>query len=370
MLALLHRQGGRPNSLHRLKFFVAAIRCCAISVFILPLFITGCGVHQPSLGQGTASYRTLPDKYQKKALNYEVKGQLREAIQSWWIVLSFHPDDVEIKGKISALNQEAMAQADGHFKKGVNYYQKGRLKDARREFLLVLAYDQDHQLALDYLKTKLQRPVFRTYAVQAGDTVRDIAEKEYSDPQKFFLITAFNDVDSSKELVAGTLLQLPLLGKNFLGKKDSAQNMPKYTAMPTEAPRPKNKSVATYSPEKMSQEASQTRNEKQSVATNDLAKYQQARKFLEQEEYEKSYKMLLSVDIDFRDVRQLKATTEVFLQQEADAHYRKGISYFLSENLDKAIEEWVEVLRLRPNHLKAQKDLQNARKMQKKVEKY
>ena len=224
---MLHRQGGRPNSLHQLKFFVAALRCCAIFVFILPLFFTGCGVHQPSLNKGTGSYRTLPDKYQKKALNYEAKGQLREAIQSWWIVLSFHPDDVEIKEKISALNQEAIAKADGHFKKGVNYYQKGQLRDARREFLLVLAYDQDHGLALDYLQTKLQRPLFRTYAVQAGDTVRDIAVKEYSDPQKFFLITAFNDVDSSKELVAATLLQLPLLGTNFLGKKDSAQNMPK-----------------------------------------------------------------------------------------------------------------------------------------------
>lgn len=370
MLVLLQRWGGRPNNLHQVKFFVAALRCCAVFVFILPLFFTGCVAHQPSLGKGTGSYRTLPAKYQQKALNYEVKGQLREAIQSWLIVLSFHPDDVEIKEKINALNQEAMAKAGGHFKKGVNSYQKGRLGDARREFLLVLAYDQDHGLALDYLKNKLQRPVFRIYAVQAGDTVRDIAVKEYSDPQKFFLITAFNDVDSSKELVTGTLLQLPLLGKNFLGKKDSAQNMPQYTAMPTEAPRPKNKGEATSAPEKISQKASQTSDKQQSDVTDELAKYQQARKFLEQEEYEKSYHMLLSVNIDFRDVRQLKATTEVFLQQEADAHYRKGISYFLSEDLEKAIEEWEEVLRLRPNHLKAKKDLQNARKMQKKVGNY
>jgi tetratricopeptide (TPR) repeat protein len=349
MFALQHRQGRQPRILHHVAL--------AFLMFFLPLFFTGCGVHQPSLGKGTGTYKTLPGKYQNKALDYEGRGQFPEAIQSWWIVLSFHPDDLEIKERIRSLNKKTIAKADGYFTKGVNFYQKGRFRDARREFLLALAYDQNHGLALDYLKTKLQHPIFMTYAVKSGDTVRKVAAKEYNDPQKYSLIMAFNDVDSSRELVTGTLLQLPLLGSDFLSKKNSTQGMPKYAALPTEPSSSKN----------ILQEAGQTTNVKQSEGRSDLANYQQARKFLEQEEYEKSYKVLLSVSVDFRDVRQLKATTEVFLQQEADAHYRKGISYFLAENLDKAIEEWEEVLRLRPNHLKAQKDLKNARKMLKRV---
>ena len=370
MLAVCYRQGKHFKSLFMIRSFDAALRCCAFLVFLAPLFFAGCAVHQQSLKMGEGTYRILPDKYQKKALDYEAKELFPQAIQSWRIVLGFHPHDRQIKERINSLSKKSQAKAGEHFNKGVKFYKHGQFRDARREFLLTLAYDQNHDMALDYLKTKLQRPVFKRYVVHPGDTVKKIAARELHDPQKYILIMAFNDTDPSGELTEGTLLQIPLLGKDFLSKKDSAQVMPQYVVTPTEPSRPKNKPVSTIPPKNTPQEVAQTTDKKQSDATRDLANYLQARKFLEQEDYEKTFQMLLSVDIDFRDVRQLRASTEVFLQQEADAHYRKGISYFLSENLDKAIEEWEEVLRLRPDHLKAQKDLQNARKMQQRVKKY
>lgn len=76
------------------------------------------------------------------------------------------------------------------------------------------------------------------------------------------------------------------------------------------------------------------------------------------------------IDANYRDVAKLIAATEVSVQQEADAHYRKGISYYLSEELDKAIKEWEEVLRLRPDDLKAKKDLFNARRLKEKINKF
>ena len=371
MLALWCRQEKQLKSLYQIRSFVTALRCGVLLLFLFtPLFFAGCAGYQQSLKTGKDSYRILPNKYQKKALAYEARGLFPQAIQSWWIVLGFQPDDMKVKERIRSLSKKTKDKASDHFNKGVKFYQHDQLKQARREFLLTLAYDQKHDLALDYLKTKLQRPVFKTYVVQSGDTVQKIAAKELHDTQKYFLIMAFNDFDPSRELIAGSLLQIPLLGKNFLGKKNSVQSMPQYAAMPVEPRKPKNKPVVTISQKNIPQEVAQSTDEKRSDTSRDLANYQQARKFLEQEEYEKSLQMLLSVDIDFRDVRQLKATTEVFLQQEADAHYRKGISYFLSENLDKAIEEWEEVLRLRPGHLKAKKDLQNARKIQQRERKY
>ncbi len=99
----------------------------------------------------------------------------------------------------------------------------------------------------------------------------------------------------------------------------------------------------------------------------DKVHYQKAKELLDREEYLDALRILRSVDRDYRDVEKLIAYTEVFLQQEADAHYRKGISYYLSENLDMAIREWEEVLRLSPNHLKAKKDLRNARRLQRKI---
>ena len=206
---------------------------------------------------------------------------MREAIQSWWIVLNFHPDDVKIKEKISLLRKKAMAKADGHFKKGVDFYRNGRVRDARREFLLTLAYDQNHVLALDYLKTKLQRPVFRSYKVQSGDTVRKVAAKEFNDPRKYFLIMAFNGVDSSRELVAGTVLQIPLLGTDFLGKKNADKYMDHYAFKQTAPARAKKKRNPTISQKNNPQETTRVTQEKKGAATRDLANYQQARKFLE-----------------------------------------------------------------------------------------
>lgn len=370
MFALWFRHGNHSRNIYRIKRCIAPLCCYLFLMLLAPPLFTGCAVQQRPLDMGNDIYRILPGKYQEKALDYEARGMFREAMQSWWIVLTFHPDDVKIKERINILRKKNLSKADEHFNKGKIFYQKGQLADAHREFLLTLAYDQDHESALDYLKNRLQQPVFSTYAVQSGDTVRKVASKEYDDPNKDILIMAFNNIDSSGKLIAGNLLQIPLLGKDFLGQDEIVQVMPQNSAMPVEPRGQKNKGMTTVSAKHIPQKKTQLIDNKKSDLTRDIENYQKAREFLEQEEYQKSLKMLLSIDINFRDVRELKATTEVFLQQEADAHYRKGISYFLSEDLDKAIVEWEEVLRLSPSHLKAQKDLKNARRMKQRVEKY
>ena len=60
---------------------------------------------------------------------------------------------------------------------------------------------------------------------------------------------------------------------------------------------------------------------------------------------------------------------EVQLQEQADVHYAKGIKYFLSEELEKAIEQWEETLRINPNHPNAKRDLQRARNLLKNLRK-
>ena len=88
-------------------------------------------------------------------MEYESKGLFPQAIESWGIVLSFKAHDMQIKERINSLTQKTQAKAGEHFNKGVKFYQHGQFRDARREFLLTLAYDQTHDMAFDYLKTKL-----------------------------------------------------------------------------------------------------------------------------------------------------------------------------------------------------------------------
>jgi tetratricopeptide (TPR) repeat protein len=370
MRALSHRLVWQLRKPCRFRYLRDVVSRYLFLMFFIPLFFTGCVTHQQPLTSGSETYRILPVKYKEKALDYETKGMLREAIQSWYIVLSFQPGDVQLKEKIISLKKLVQIKAADHFNKGLGFYQHGQFHNARREFLLTLAYDQDHELALDYLLKRLQQPVFRTYMVQAGDTVKTIAEKEFHDPHKDFLITTFNNVDSSRELNAGTLLQIPLFGVNFSGKEKTVQVQSQYDAVPFEANRAKNKGIETVSSKSIYRETDQDAENKKSDESSDIENYRKAKDYLEQGEYQKSLESLLLIDSDYRDVRQLKASIEDSLQQEADAHYRKGISYFLSEDLDKAIAEWEEVLRLRPGDLKAQKDLQNARRIQQKVNKY
>jgi len=352
------------------RFLVVPLPQLVILLLFLPVLFTGCAVHQGSMATGNGTYRVLPEKYTNKALDYEARGMFFEAMQSWQIVLYFQPDNMKIKAKIEALKKNSLARAGEHFIKGVNLFRDGRLDGARKEFLLTLVYDRDHKQALEYLQNKLQPPIFKTYHVQAGDTLRQVAEREYHDPNKEILILAFNDIPHPKELPPGSLLQIPLLGKDFLSK-GSVQAMRQYDAVLPQPSKESNNSARTTAIlKKPSQHIAQAADDKINDAPGDLANYQKAKEFFEQKKYRESKQILLALDSNFRDVRQLKASIDVVLQQEADIHYRKGISYFLSEELEKAIVEWEEALRLKPTHLRAKKDLKNARKMLQKVGKY
>lgn len=371
MFAVQHSQKSRAKKFCR----------CSVLLVIVALLFAGCAVQQRpgTIGQGT--FHVLPGKYQQKALDYEAKELFPEAMQSWSIVLIFHPGDQKIKERINMLRQKSRARAEEHFHQGVTYFQSGRLGEARREFLRTLAYDQNHAQALGYVKKRLQHPVFKTYTVQPGDTLKKIAGQELQDPGKDFLIMAFNTIDLSRQLLPGTQLQIPLLGKDFLQNKPLVKPLveepvrvaPQNNAMSLEPQaqglrkKEKTKTTIAVSLDSLAEEMAPATDEKKRDAPDDSITYQKAKELLSRKEYHKSLQLLRSVDSGFRDVGRLIAAAEAFLQQQADAHYRQGISYFLSEDLDKAIVEWEEALRLWPTHLKAQKDLRNVRKMQQRM---
>jgi tetratricopeptide (TPR) repeat protein len=61
---------------------------------------------------------------------------------------------------------------------------------------------------------------------------------------------------------------------------------------------------------------------------------------------------------------------DVQLQDQAEVHYAKGIRHFLAEELEQAIGEWEETLRLNPDHPNAKKDLQKAHRLLENLKKY
>ncbi len=53
----------------------------------------------------------------------------------------------------------------------------------------------------------------------------------------------------------------------------------------------------------------------------------------------------------------------VYDKAGAEEHYRKGVSYFIAEDLPRAIKEWEETLNLDPEHPNARRNIDKARKL-------
>jgi tetratricopeptide (TPR) repeat protein len=82
-----------------------------------------------------------------------------------------------------------------------------------------------------------------------------------------------------------------------------------------------------------------------------------------QEKYQEALRMFKNVDITHKNVAKIVSDIEKQLQNDAQDHYRKGVEYFLAEQLDQAIKEWEETLRLHPDHRDAKRDLQKTRRL-------
>jgi len=53
----------------------------------------------------------------------------------------------------------------------------------------------------------------------------------------------------------------------------------------------------------------------------------------------------------------------VYDKAGAEEHYRRGVSYFIAEDLPRAIREWEETMSLDPEHSNARRDIEKARKL-------
>jgi len=326
-------------------------------LWFLPVALFGCAglIPQPERAPVVEEHTwALPTVYAQRAQDYERAGDLRRALYSWEIVHAFDRGNVELLQKISRLKEVIRTKAEEHFAKGVSYVRASDTQGARREFLATLFYDPDHTQALGYLKFKLVQQDSMSYQTTRGDTARTIAKKEYGDQKLAFLVAYFNDLSEEAELEPGLTLQLPILPTTFGKRRPHTEDMVDMAR-------------ALYQAGEYDQSVSVAKGvlanepaQKEAAELMRASTYETGRSLLRDKRYVEALKVFRGLKPDYRDVRQIIQILEKNLQTEAESHYKKGLAYYSSGDLDKAIEEWQETLRLNPTHPQAGQDLKKA----------
>jgi tetratricopeptide (TPR) repeat protein len=352
-------------------------------LFPVLFFIGSCASVPQQAPVGEAPVGEAPVKgqfwevYRVKALDYEKAGELRKALQMWEIVSRLSPEDREGMEKITALKKQTNSAAEDHFKKGVAYFKSGSAASARKEFLITILYNPDHTEALDYLKNRLEGDDYTLYEVKKGDTLQGISQKIYNDPQKSFLIPAFNDLDKQTRPAPGMSLKLPVLELSA-PKRVSEEEYWKPSEMDDQPAKTVDvegllaKATNLFKARKYQEallpvESVLEYDGKNSRALDlrNASNYQMGKMMNEEKNYKEALKFFNRVDPGYQNAKDMKVNTQNRL---AEVHYNTGVKFFVNDQIEKAIREWEETLALNPNHPKARKNIENAQNLIKKLQ--
>lgn len=353
---------------------------------------------------------SLPALYRTMAWEYEYYKEPQLALFNWKIVSSLNPGDEEAAGKTAELEKKIQVGAQSHFEQGLYYYKEKDFERARIKFLTALRLNPGHEEALYYLKNRPSGLYFRIYRVIDGDTMARIAKKAYNNHQMGILIAYFNDIDAKVKPAPGTILRLPVLDNDTLKRF----RIPEKKRIKKPAKRPVEKRIvkkpvaepplettleppaelaeetieepsfdiaealiragtlfqAKDYPETITLAGMVLETDPGNIEAADIINasyYQMGLELSRQGEFVKSLKAYKKVDPNYKDVSETIAAMTRLMNRQAQEHYRRGVGYYVNEELQKAIKEWEMTLVLNPGHKKAQEDIKNAQGLLKKL---
>ncbi len=320
-------------------------------------------------------FSELAEVYRLKGREAEQKGDLPKVLRHWEVIHTFAPDDAEAIEKIARLKKQIAADAEGHFQKGLALFQRRSFAPARKEFLLALYLKPDHAEALKFLKEKMAGEDAILYEVKKGDTIRGIANRIYKDPQKDFLVATFNGLKTDARIEPPLTLRLPIL-ESRPAKRASGRGKPGAEPTPETAAAAKEilgKARAAFNEGRYQESASLAEKileydpeNKENHHLLNASFYHWGKQLSQEGRYDEALKAFGRVDPGYKDVNHRLASNR---KQGAETHYKKGVKFFIEEEIEKAIQEWESTLAMEPQHPKAKKDIETGRKVLQKLEK-
>ncbi len=160
------------------------------------------------------------DRYQESLYNYdhyvrlardsERSGDVRAALDEWKQAKAVSPASSEAEKNITRLQGVASKQAEEAFQEGMEAWDRGNYKSARRSFSTALRLDPSRKEALSQFLEEPQRPEgVITHRIAAGESLSTIAKKYYGDPQEYKLLAAYNKIADPSKLKVGDEILIP-----------------------------------------------------------------------------------------------------------------------------------------------------------------
>lgn len=250
----------------------------------------------------------LARRHAAEADTLERQGALRAALDELMIALTITPADEALRARARKLAGRIQEAAADHLRRGQQALDNGDRTAARSHFLAVLALRPGDLAALQALRNSMP-------------------------PEDAGADDKLDDHPLLEDAVAA------------LGRKDHREALATANAVLMDNPR--------------SSEAGELKT---------LVLYQLGRQHLARQNYEEAYRALSELARlapDYEDTALLlqQARSRLVLQ-----HYRQGLRYYREERLEEAIAAWRQVLALDPRHVAAAKNIEQAKRILRKLE--
>lgn len=153
----------------------------------------------------------LASQYIAKAQTLEANSNLPAALEQYKLALTADPENIQAKQSQARLTRKLAQMADERYKLGMKYYRQGKYGLARKQFLIALRYNPDHEKASKMLVSRepSKTPKYSFHVVQPGESLSQIAKHYYGDFHKYRMIAQFNNLENSTMVKPGQRIMIP-----------------------------------------------------------------------------------------------------------------------------------------------------------------
>ncbi|MBW1835023.1 MAG: hypothetical protein JRI62_09850 [Deltaproteobacteria bacterium] len=346
----------------------------------------------------------MVQSYLQTGNEYENKGNLAEAYKQYKLALTVSPQNQEAVKGIDRLEKELLKWAEKYYQEGMNFYNQGKYRPARRKFLTALNFWPDHSKALKMLTPR-----------KPGESLSKIAMIYYGDYRKFPVIAEYNNIADASLTHVGQKIRVPEIeGSPFLTEKQDIkpEEIRTHDLAPLDQKikKEKEKPVDEEIKEELEEPVDEEVEEEPEETVDEVEIYRdQGVEFFNQMKYQEAiteFNKVINVNPDDeisleylarshfqlakglfekKDYLKAKKEFEVSLQYNKkcptcreyikkseetymEIHYKRGVAYFGKEQLVEAIMEWELVLAVDSNYKEVANNIKKAKILLKRLE--